>query len=456
MGHTIIDLDGDVVQIALPTSRTSTDPSWRSGVQASTNVKEYWYPLSTSSEICTKRPHGVRILGEPLVLYRDGEKKVRAMHDRCPHKNAQLSAGRVEKGVLECFYHGWKFDGDSGAITDVPSIPKGCPLPKQRVKTFPVVEQDDLIWVYPGDSANADPAKIPTKPIKNGFKEKGYWRSDVMLDLPCDHSFFVENLMDMAHTPWAHDGVFNSRKDAIPIDPDFRVTPGGMAGRLEEFYTDGYKNSLDFEWTAPCTNEVDIHRHNSSWHLHMFFYSVPTAPGQMRHIFVMYRNWGYFIQYIPRSLRSMVDLMVIHGDCIGMMSQARNMKEGCPHMNVATPSDDMAIKYRKWHSKAFGGSGKDKEKDGPWWKGWNGKLDIEDLAASAMETCMPSFGNGVFEQAALSTCSTKNAEHLETMWKVQRRWRKPLGFERPPFPAWALLGGFVAGALAVLAAQRRK
>jgi len=216
---------------------------------------------------------------------------------------------------------------------------------------------------------------------------------------------------------------------------------------------------LEFVWTAPVTNEVRLKRHSSNWRLHMFFYAVPTAPGQCRHLFVMYRNWGWFLNWIPRSVPLPLDLGVIHGDTIGMLSQQRNMREGAPHITLATPSDEMAIKYRKWLSKAMRGSGKEgADGQSPWWRGWNGKLDIEDLAKSCAETSH-CYADGSYERAAISTGSSTDASHLITMWKVQNRWKAPLGFERQSSSACSLrsvLIGFAAGAAVVLAVQRKR
>ena len=38
-----------------------------------------------------------------------------AVDEACPHMRADLSNGRVEKGILICAWHGWKFDLQSGA-----------------------------------------------------------------------------------------------------------------------------------------------------------------------------------------------------------------------------------------------------------------------------------------------------------------------------------------------------
>src|SRR5229473_613742 len=46
----------------------------------------------------------------PLVFWRDREGKVVALEDRCCHRAAPLSKGRLESDRLRCMYHGLLFD----------------------------------------------------------------------------------------------------------------------------------------------------------------------------------------------------------------------------------------------------------------------------------------------------------------------------------------------------------
>ena len=47
----------------------------------------------------------------------------RCFEDRCPHRLAPLSEGRIEPsdGTLFCNYHGWRYDG-SGACRGIPQL----------------------------------------------------------------------------------------------------------------------------------------------------------------------------------------------------------------------------------------------------------------------------------------------------------------------------------------------
>ena len=77
---------------------TNTDPA----------LRRCWHPVARSGDV-TEQPHGVMLLGEPWVLYRSGG-EVRAFADRCPHRHCPLTLGHCEGGVLQCAYHGWRFD----------------------------------------------------------------------------------------------------------------------------------------------------------------------------------------------------------------------------------------------------------------------------------------------------------------------------------------------------------
>ena len=55
----------------------------------------------------------VSIFGEPLVLWRSEDNgDVYCANDVCPHRSSALSEGRVRDGKIECYYHGWQFDGE--------------------------------------------------------------------------------------------------------------------------------------------------------------------------------------------------------------------------------------------------------------------------------------------------------------------------------------------------------
>ena len=72
-------------------------------------LRRYWHPIYVAQELTEESPTKfLRILGEDLVLFRDKTGGVGLLGDRCPHRGASLSYGRVEERGIACAYHGWR------------------------------------------------------------------------------------------------------------------------------------------------------------------------------------------------------------------------------------------------------------------------------------------------------------------------------------------------------------
>ena len=85
-------------------------------------VLNRWYAIFSAHELRPGRTLAGKRLGLDLVAWRDAEGALRLAVDRCPHRQVQLSPGRVVDGCLECPFHGFRFNG-AGACTSVPAHP---------------------------------------------------------------------------------------------------------------------------------------------------------------------------------------------------------------------------------------------------------------------------------------------------------------------------------------------
>lgn len=89
--------------------------------------------------------------GQELALWRSAAGTVQAWENRCPHRGTRLTMGRIINDHLSCAYHGWEFDALANCVA-IPANPD-LPLPKQlRVRSFPVMEADGMVWVAPAGS----------------------------------------------------------------------------------------------------------------------------------------------------------------------------------------------------------------------------------------------------------------------------------------------------------------
>jgi vanillate O-demethylase monooxygenase subunit len=143
------------------------------------------------------------ILGEPIVLWRKADGTVSALTDECPHRAAPLSKGRVVANTtIECPYHGLQFDGAGACVFNPHSerIPAAA-----RLRRYPVVERHSILWIWMGE-ARPDAASIPDFAILDERSDYSVGKRD-RIDLPVNYRLMTDNLMDLSHVSYLHDGI---------------------------------------------------------------------------------------------------------------------------------------------------------------------------------------------------------------------------------------------------------
>lgn len=192
------------------------------------HLPRFWYVACLSSQLRSRRPLARTVLGTPLALFRDGAGRAGAVLDRCPHRNVPLSFGRVAGGLLQCAYHGWRFD-PSGTCRDVPGL---CGEPPDRraraVAAFPTRERDGFVWVWP--DAGSEPAGEPFAFPAVGDPAYSTVRRTFTV-IGSLHAA-LENTLDVPHTAFLHGGLFRGGRE--PVEIDVVVRPG--ADRVEAEY----------------------------------------------------------------------------------------------------------------------------------------------------------------------------------------------------------------------------
>ncbi|WP_321462965.1 aromatic ring-hydroxylating dioxygenase subunit alpha [uncultured Vibrio sp.] len=172
--------------------------------------KNCWYVACTPDEIA-KAPLARTICNEDIAFYRDGEGKVAAVQDFCPHRGAPLSLGYLENGELVCGYHGLRMGRDG----------KTTSMPKQRVgrfpcvKSYPVEERHGFIWVWTGDKELADTNAIPHLEWANN-PEWAYGGG--LFHINCNYQLMIDNLMDLTHETYVHASSIGQKEiDEAPV-----------------------------------------------------------------------------------------------------------------------------------------------------------------------------------------------------------------------------------------------
>ncbi len=158
-----------------------------------------WHPVADEGALGTS-PLAVRLLDHPLVLWRDSSGSVQAWTDRCPHRGAQLSMGRVVEDRLHCPYHGWQFDAQ-GQCRRVPALPELTPPAGYCTTVHAAQSRHGLIWVRL--DAQAPGSEIaPFPDASSGLRLLNCGPYEVATSAPRT----VENFLDMAHFSFVHEG----------------------------------------------------------------------------------------------------------------------------------------------------------------------------------------------------------------------------------------------------------
>lgn len=114
-----------------------------------------WWAVARSEEVSDAKPLSVDIGEQPLVLWRDKQGMARALEDRCPHRRAPLSRGCIrDNGWIQCGYHGWSYDGQTGRLTEIPNMKDRQKFPPlYRAAAFAVREEGGFVRVCLDSSA---------------------------------------------------------------------------------------------------------------------------------------------------------------------------------------------------------------------------------------------------------------------------------------------------------------
>jgi nitrite reductase/ring-hydroxylating ferredoxin subunit len=116
-----------------------------------------WYPVAFAKATSKTIPHRLELFGEHFVLWHNGTQWA-ALADSCPHRLAPLSEGRIDEvGQIECPYHGWTFNAE-GSCTKIPQATKNQNLASCSARSYRVVEQQGIIFVWGDVGASEDEA----------------------------------------------------------------------------------------------------------------------------------------------------------------------------------------------------------------------------------------------------------------------------------------------------------
>jgi len=164
-------------------------------------IPNQWYAVSEAGKL-RKKPLGLERLGKKIVLWRDGSGQARAAVDRCPHRGAAPSRGKIIGGELQCPWHGFRF-GSDGTCTRMPCEGSEARIPRgMALDMLPAREAHGLLWVFHGA---ADPESVAIHWFDE-FADGRRGQAGTSFRWPFNYVRTLEANFDTHHFPFVHGG----------------------------------------------------------------------------------------------------------------------------------------------------------------------------------------------------------------------------------------------------------
>jgi phenylpropionate dioxygenase-like ring-hydroxylating dioxygenase large terminal subunit len=170
-------------------------------------LRNTWYAALWSVELAEGALFSRTILGEPLVFFRRSDGTVAAIADRCPHRFAPLSRGKLLEDRIRCGYHGLEVDGTGRCVYN-PHGNHHIP-PAAAVESYRVVERHSVLWIWMGEREPDFDAIPPFFEYDDAVPPLYVGRRDYLM-IEANYELIVDNLLDLSHTSYLHPGILGN------------------------------------------------------------------------------------------------------------------------------------------------------------------------------------------------------------------------------------------------------
>ena len=271
-------------------------------------------------------PVAIQLLGNNYAIWQSGEGEFTAVADRCPHREAPLSAGCVSDGRLACAYHGWVF-ASGGVCVRVPSAEPELPVPpRAHMPAYGLEERYGLLWLRPkiadaggageagamgragetqaAGAASEETKSIPKIPYIRQEDDSSYRRINTPVDIwQTSSPRLADNFMDFSHFPFVHAATFGNPEETVipklelgPLEDDFYGYRYGVnannpasASATSGEATDIVEREMTTGFQLPFVVRSTIHYRSGLNHI-LLLLTTPRDDLSSYFTFVVWRN----------------------------------------------------------------------------------------------------------------------------------------------------------------------
>ncbi len=259
-----------------------------------------WYVAEWSDKVGTE-PVRVKMLGQQLVLFRDGAGKVHCLADTCLHRGGSLSKGWITNGNVTCPYHGWQYNGEGRCVLIPSEMEEDSKIPdKARVDSYPTEERYGMVWVFMGDLPEAERFPIPPfpefgDPNWRDVRSEWIWEADAarVLENGIDiaHASFVHPMFGYNHTARRNKIIKLERHDGWATSTN-EMYPPALKGGLRRFIRKDQAKTHVHPTFYMAGNTIRMHiEANPKMHIIMFDANTPVDEHTTKTFAIQVRNF---------------------------------------------------------------------------------------------------------------------------------------------------------------------
>jgi phenylpropionate dioxygenase-like ring-hydroxylating dioxygenase large terminal subunit len=260
----------------------------------------FWYPVGRSGDV-TDKPASVRLLGLPLVAFRDSAGTAHVMSDTCVHRGGSLSKGWVKDDCIVCPYHGWRYEA-GGRCKSIPSLGADAKLPaRAKIDSYPVQEKYGIVFAFLGDLPEAERPPIYEIPE---WDQPG-WRATpiAILDINAYFERSMENGLDPAHNEFVHPSQGSPGLEPDYLKDGLNLQDGEWGTRFFVSFEEKTHQESDLSGLRASKSGVRAGsgshgpNHLQTWinfsatnAFHQYFFEAPVDDSHTRIFFINTRN----------------------------------------------------------------------------------------------------------------------------------------------------------------------
>ncbi len=204
------NVDADIARSWTLPSHLYTDPAALAG-ERQRIFSRTWQLVARRDQLANPGDYvTTEVAGEPLLLVRDGEGKLRGFFNVCRHRAGPPAEGCGSRKVFRCSYHGWTYALD-GHLMNAPEFEGVEDFRAEEFGLVPVRAEEWALWVFVSLDDAAEPLlpslrELPAQTARFHLERlKLIERREYVMQ--CNWKTYMDNYLEGYHLPSVHPGL---------------------------------------------------------------------------------------------------------------------------------------------------------------------------------------------------------------------------------------------------------